>query len=47
MMDHQYFLWMSYAATAIAIAVELVFLAIRRARALELIESERDLETQD
>ena len=46
-MDHQYFLWMSYGATAAAIAAEIVLLALRRARALRSIEEERDLEAQD
>ena len=46
-MSHDYFLWMSYGATAIAIAVELALLWARRARALRRVEEERDLEAQD
>ena len=46
-MNHQYFLWMSYGATALAMAVELALLLARRSRALRRIEEERDLETQD
>ena len=46
-MNHQYYLWMSYGATAIALAVELALLLARRARAKRMIEEERDLEAQD
>lgn len=46
-MDHQFYLWMSYGATAIAIVAEIALLAARRARALRLVDEERDLETQD
>ena len=46
-MSHEYFLAMSYGAAAAAIAVEIVLLRVRRARALRRIEEERDLETQD
>jgi heme exporter protein CcmD len=46
-MDHQFYLWMSYGATAIALAVEMVALRAGRARALRHIEEERDLEAQD
>ena len=46
-MSHGFFLWMSYGATAIAIAAELLALGVRRARALRSIEEERELETQD
>ncbi len=46
-MDHQYFLWMSYAATALAIVIELVLLSARRTRALKRIDQERELEAQD
>jgi heme exporter protein CcmD len=45
--NHAYYLWMSYGATAIAVAVELALLAARRARARRMIEEERDLEAQD
>jgi heme exporter protein CcmD len=44
--NHGFYLWMSYGATAIAIAIEIATLA-RRARARRLIEEERDLEAQD
>ena len=46
-MSHGFFIWMSYGAAAIAVAVEVAALLIRRARALARIEEERDLETQD
>ena len=46
-MSHEYFLWMSYGATAVAIVVELMLLAAGRRRARRAIEEERDLETQD
>ena len=46
-MSHEYFLWMSYGAAAIAVAAELIALRLGRARALRRIEEERDLETQD
>ena len=46
-MNHAYFLWMSYGATAVAIVIELVALRMGRARAWRRIEEERDLEAQD
>ena len=46
-MSHGFYLWMSYGATVIALAVEIATLAARRARARRLIEEERDLEAQD
>ena len=46
-MNHGFYLWMSYGATALALAVEIAMLAARRARARRLIEEERELETQD
>ena len=46
-MDHGFFLWMSYGATAVAIIAEVVLLRMRRARALARIEEERELETTD
>jgi heme exporter protein D len=46
-MDHSYFLWMSYGATAFALAVELVFLRVGRKHAWQLVEAERELEAQD
>jgi len=45
--SHAFYLWMSYGATAAALALELVLLAARRARARRLIEEERELEAQD
>jgi len=45
--NHGFYLWMSYGATAIAMAVELAILLARRARAKRMIEEERDLEAQD
>jgi heme exporter protein D len=46
-MNHDFFIWMSYGATALAMAAELLALRMRRARALRLIEEEKDLEAQD
>ena len=46
-MSHEYFLWMSYGATAVAIVVELMLLAAGRRRARRTIEEERELEAQD
>ena len=46
-MDHSYFLWMSYGATALALAVELVLLRVGRASAWRAVEAERGLEAQD
>ena len=46
-MSHSYFLFMSYAAAAAAVVVELAWLVARRRRALARINEERDLETQD
>ena len=46
-MNHGFYLWMSYGATAIAMALELAILLARRARAKRMIEEERDLEAQD
>jgi len=46
-MSHDYFIWMSYGAAAIAVAAELIALRLGRARALRRIEEEKDLETQD
>ena len=46
-MNHQFFIWMSYGATAVAVVVEVVALWVRRSRALTLVEQEKDLEAQD
>jgi heme exporter protein CcmD len=46
-MDHSFYLWMSYGATALALTWEIVFLRVGRARAWRLIEAERALEAQD
>ena len=46
-MSHDYFIWMSYGAAAVAVVTELVALRIGRARALRRIEEERELEAQD
>ena len=46
-MDHQFYLWMSYGATALALAAEIVALRLGRARARRLVEAERGLEEQD
>jgi heme exporter protein D len=46
-MSHAFYLWMSYGATAIALIVEIAALRARRARALRMIEEERDIEAED
>jgi heme exporter protein CcmD len=46
-MSHEYFIWMTYGAAALALAAEIVMLRVRRSRALARIEEERDLEAQD
>ena len=46
-MSHDFFIWMSYGAAAVAVAAEIAGLLIRRSRALTRIEEEKDLETQD
>ena len=46
-MNHGFYLWMSYGATAIALAFEIATLVAKRARARRMIEEERDLEAQD
>ena len=46
-MSHEFFIWMSYGATAVAVVAEVIGLRMRRTRALKRIEEERDLEAQD
>jgi heme exporter protein CcmD len=46
-MSHEFFIWMSYGATAVAVLAEAVGLRVRRNRALARIEEERDLEAED
>ena len=46
-MSHDFFIWMSYGATALAISFEIALLRVGRARALRLVDEERELETQD
>lgn len=46
-MTHDFYVWMSYGATAVAIALEIVLLRAGRARALRRVDEERALETQD
>jgi len=46
-MNHGFYLWMSYGGTALAVLAEIIALRARRARALRLVEEERDLEAQD
>jgi heme exporter protein CcmD len=46
-MSHEFFVWMAYGATAVAVVAEVIGLRVRRARALKRIEEERDLEAQD
>jgi heme exporter protein CcmD len=47
MKDHSFYLWMSYGVTAVALAVEIAMLRLRRSRAAQKIDEERDLEAQD
>ena len=47
MRTHEFYLWMAYGVTALALALELVALRVRRARAIRRVEEERDLEAQD
>jgi heme exporter protein D len=44
---HAFFVWMSYGALLVAIVVEVALLRARRTRALEGIEEERELETEN
>jgi heme exporter protein CcmD len=46
-MSHDFYLWMSYGATAVAVIVEIVALRRRRAWALRMVEQERDIEAED
>ena len=46
-MSHGFYLWMSYGATAIALAAEVILLRLRRSQALKRVEEEKDLEAQD
>jgi heme exporter protein CcmD len=46
-MNHAFYLWMSYGATALAVLAEIIALRARRTRALRLVEEERELEAQD
>ena len=46
-MDHTFYIVMSYGASALALAVEIVAIRLRRTRALRDVERERDLEAQD
>ena len=47
MSDHVFYLVMSYGAAFLAVLAELIWLKIERARALDHVEKERDLEEQD
>ncbi|HSU43363.1 MAG TPA: heme exporter protein CcmD [Casimicrobiaceae bacterium] len=42
-----FYIWMSYGVTAVALAIELLALRLRRSRAMKRVEEERDLEAQD
>jgi heme exporter protein D len=44
---HAFFVWMSYGALLVAIVVEIALLRVRRRRALDGIEEERDLEAEN
>ena len=45
--DHAFFIAMSYGATLVALAAEIIALRVRRSRALKAVEEERELETQE
>jgi heme exporter protein CcmD len=47
MKPHEFYIWMSYGMTALAIGAEIVALRVRRSRSLRRVEEERDLEAQD
>jgi len=47
MRSHEFYVWMAYGMTAIALLAEIVALRIKRTRALMGVEEERDLEAQD
>jgi heme exporter protein D len=44
---HAFFVWMSFGALFLALAVEMVLLRVRRRRALDAIEEERELEAEN
>ena len=44
---HAFYVWMSFGALFLALAVELVLLRVRRNRALGAIEEERELEAEN
>jgi len=44
---HAFFVWMSFGALFLALAVELVLLRVRRRRALDAIEEESELEAEN
>ncbi len=46
-MSHEFYVWMSYGMTAVAIAFEIAWLRVRRAQARRHIDEERGLEAQD
>lgn len=41
MTEHQFFIWASFGATAIALALELVLLRVRNQRVLQRLRDER------
>jgi heme exporter protein CcmD len=47
MRSHDFYVWMAYGMTAIALIAEIIALRIRRARSLARVEEERELEAQD
>ena len=46
-MSHEFYVWMSYGMTAVAIAFEIAWLRVQRAKARRHIDEERELEAQD
>jgi heme exporter protein CcmD len=47
MRSAEFYLWMSYGVTALALLAEILALRWRRSRAMRRVEEERDLEAQD
>jgi heme exporter protein CcmD len=46
-MSHDFYVWMAYGMTAVAIAFEVALLRVQRARARRHVDEERGLEAQD
>ena len=46
-MSQEFYIWMSYGMTGVAIAFEIAWLRVRRKNVRRQIEEERELEAQD